>query len=362
MAPRVRLPLLAAWLAVPLFFVVLFVIFVAIKYSPIVSRNFQQQPPFLPLRVVPGETGEAVRFTTDDGLSLCGSYLPARTPEQAGVIVYCHEYLSDRWSYHPYVDGLRDLGVRPVHVRLPEPWRRAITETRCRPMQWTTDREVHDLRGALKMLRSRPDRDPAGFGLFGVSRGGTTALVAAANEPDVWGVITDGAFPTHGTMVPYIRRWCEVYVSGTPGVARKMLPSWIYPLVARTGRWVTERRLGCKFPSVEGAASKLAPRPWFMIHGGADSYISPEIAQGLFNRGKKYKELWLVGDAKHNRCRETDAAGYAERVVRFLERFAPRRPWVAGSPATGVVSVSPDLAGSFAPADISPEVASPVAG
>ncbi len=26
------------------------------------------------------------------------------------MIVYCHEYLSDRWSYHPYVDHLRDLG------------------------------------------------------------------------------------------------------------------------------------------------------------------------------------------------------------------------------------------------------------
>ena len=26
------------------------------------------------------------------------------------MIVYCHEYSSDRWSFHPYVDHLRDLG------------------------------------------------------------------------------------------------------------------------------------------------------------------------------------------------------------------------------------------------------------
>ncbi len=43
-------------------------------------------------------------------------------------------------------------------------------------MQWTTDHEVRDLRAALAYLRTRPDHDPAGFGLFGVSRGGTTAL------------------------------------------------------------------------------------------------------------------------------------------------------------------------------------------
>ena len=43
-------------------------------------------------------------------------------------------------------------------------------------MHWASDREVRDLRAALAYLRTRPDRDPAGFGLFGVSRGGTTAL------------------------------------------------------------------------------------------------------------------------------------------------------------------------------------------
>ncbi len=206
-------------------------------------------------------------------------------------------------------------------------------------MQWTTDREVRDLRARLQMLRSRSDRDPAGFGLFGVSRGGTTALVAAASEPDVWGVITDGAFPTHGTMLPYIKRWCELYVANP--VLRNLLPSWIYGLVARDGPLGNASGgSNCRFPSVEAAAARLAPRPWLMIHGGSDSYISPEIARGLFDRGKKYKELWLVSDAKHNRCRETDPEGYAARVVSFLERFAPRRPWLAEPAATPRSSLS----------------------
>ena len=65
-----------------------------------------------------------------------------------------------------------------------------------------------------------------------------------------------------------------------------------------------------------------------MIHGESDSYISPEIAQGLFDRGKKFKELWLVSDAKHNRCRETDPEGYATRVVQ-LPRAVCASPSVA---------------------------------
>src|SRR5262249_12662581 len=105
------LPSLAIWLGVALAAIVtLFVIYVTIKYSPLVSRHFETQPPFLPFGVSPDEQGEPIEFTTEDGLRLCGSYFEGKTREQAGIIVFCHEYLSDRWSYHPYLDYLRDLG------------------------------------------------------------------------------------------------------------------------------------------------------------------------------------------------------------------------------------------------------------
>src|SRR5262249_15284537 len=147
---------------------------------------------------------------------------------------------------------------------------------------------------------------------------------AAASEYDVWGVITDGAFPTHGTMVSYIIRWAEIYVPSR--AVRALLPLWLFNMLAWTGRLVTERSLKCRFPSAEAAVARMAPRPWLMIHGQRDTYIGPEIAQKLFEYARKPKELWLVPDAKHNRCRETDPEAYAARIGSFLERFAPRRP------------------------------------
>ncbi len=42
-----------------------------------------------------------------------------------------------------------------------------------------------------------------------------------------------------------------------------------------------------------------------MIHGQRDTYIGPEIAQSSVRSWQDPKELWLVPDAKHNRCRET---------------------------------------------------------
>jgi pimeloyl-ACP methyl ester carboxylesterase len=353
------LPVLAVWLGIAFLTIAVFVVYVTHKYSPLVSRHIETQPPFLPLRVSPHDLGETIEFTADDGLRLCGSYLQGRTTHQAGVIVYCHEYLSDRWSYYPYLNHLRDLGFDIFTFDFRNHGE-SESEPGYQPMQWTSDREVRDLRAALSALRSRPEHDPAGFGLFGVSRGGTTALIAAAGEPDVWGVVTDGAFPTQGTMVPYLQRWCEIYVPSK--IIRSLLPRWIYGVVAAKARWDTERRLNCRFPSAELAAGKLAPRPWLLIHGQKDSYIGPEIAQDLFRRGKAYKELWLVPEAKHNGCREADPQGYVARTLSFLERFAPRRPWLVQPAVSGRAALPVSLADGFSSAEVSSEVASPVAG
>ena len=104
---------------------------------------------------------------------------------------------------------------------------------------------------------------------------------------------------------------------------------WLFGFLAWRGRLGTERSLHCRFPSVEAAVARLAPRPWLMIHGERDTYIGPEIAQNLFDHGEDPKELWLVPNAKHNRCRETAPDAYAAQVLGFLDRFAPRRPLLA---------------------------------
>jgi uncharacterized protein len=334
---------------------------VTVKYTPVIVHHFQAQPVFLPLRVPVVAEGESVEFTAADGLRLTGTYLPSRTAEQAGVIVYCHEYLSDRWSFRPYVDQLRDLGYDVFTFDFRNHGK-SDRETAYGPMQWATDRELRDVRAALTYLRTRRDRDPAGFGLFGVSRGGTAALLAAAAEPDVWGVITDGAFPTSGTMVPYMLRWTDLYIKSA--FLRSLMPTWVFHFLAWTGQRRTERLLNCRFPSVEKAVGRVAPRPWFMIHGEADTYISPQIAVRLFDKGGEPKELWLVEGAKHNRCLDRDREAYAERIHDFLERFAPRRPIPAAQEAAipGLGLGSPQFANQLVPAEMARAIISPISG
>jgi pimeloyl-ACP methyl ester carboxylesterase len=323
-------PILALAVILPAVLGIGVLIYLIIKFAPIIGQKFVEPPLFLPLRVVPLECGESVEFRTEDGQKLSGSYLRARTRERAGVLLYCHEFLSDRWSFRPYLDPLRDLGFDIFTFDFRNHGESA-SEPGYTPMHWASDREVRDLRAALNYLRSRPDRDSAGFGLFGVSRGGTTALLVMPEERDIWGVITDGAFPTTGTMMAYIYRWAELYVRSR--FVRTLIPRWVYKVLASSGRRKTERRLNCRFPDVERAVGRLAPRPWLMIHGERDTYISPVIAEGLFRCASGPKELWLVPDAKHNRCRDREPEAYAARILDLVDRFAPRRPVTAVLPA-----------------------------
>jgi uncharacterized protein len=310
-----------------------FLVYAAVRYAPIIGRIFEEKPLFLPLRL-DNEPGEDARFRTSDGLELSGTYFHARTRSRVGVLVFCHEYLSDRWSFKPYLNSLRMLGYDVFTFDFRNHGASDVDPS-YRPLQWVTDHEVRDLQAALGYLRSRPDTDPAGVGLFGVSRGGSTALLVAAQDAGVWGVITDGAFPTRGTMLAYIRRWAEIYVSNP--YLWKMLGAGIFRFLAWASRRRSERRLNCRFPDVERAVSRLAPRPWLMIHGEKDAYIGPEIARVLFAEAREPKDLWIVSKAKHNRCREIAPDEYSARVVEYLRRFAPRREL----PASEIASFEP---------------------
>ena len=332
------LAVLALTGAVVLAVILAFTVYVLIRYTPAVGRVFGEAPLFMPMRITPQPGGEDVRFPTRDGLELAGTYYPARTPTRAGVIVFCHEFLGDRYSVGPYAEALRDEGFDLFAFDFRHHGQSG-KEAGYEPMQWVSNREVRDLRAAMAYLRSRPDADPAGVGLFGVSRGGAAALCVAGRDSSVWGVATDGAFPTKGTVSAYIQRFGQIFIGDK--FYAKWLPRWLYDMVSWTGRVRIELERGCRYEDVEGAVRRLGPRPWLLIHGEKDAYIPTNIARRLFAEARPDgKEMWIVPKAKHNRCREIDPAAYRDRLCGFFRRIAPRR---ATKPGTGaaVVEIGP---------------------
>src|SRR5207247_5424641 len=124
---------------------------------------------------------------------------------------------------------------------------------------------------ALAYLKRRTDADPRGVGFFGISKGGSAGLIAAAADPYVRCFVTDGIYATFPTMVPYMRKWITIYSNQLPQrFLQQTLPSWYYEWVARRCVGRLQRRRGFCYLDLETVMHRLSPRPLLMIHGGSD--------------------------------------------------------------------------------------------
>lgn len=279
-------------------------------------RIFQEKPLFIIPKGQPIKSADDIRFPTSNGLMLSGCYLKAKKPRQ-GVVLFGLEFGSNRWSCLPYVECLLEAGFDIFAFET-----RNQGDSDClpgyEPLQWLTDYEIQDTKAALAYLQSRPDADSRGVGFFGISKGGSSGLYVASQDSTIRCCLTDGAFGTYSTVVPYMRQWFRIYNSNYN--LQDLLPSWYYGSIGMIGLHEIERERHCHFPHLEKVLPGLTPRPWLMIHGGGDTYIRPEMAKALFDCAREPKEFWLVEKAKHNQAIHDFGPEYRRRVVAFFEK------------------------------------------
>jgi uncharacterized protein len=286
-------------------------------YLDPLKRIFLEKPLFVIPRGQPDPAAEEVALTSADGLTLRGCYLRHTAARRRGVLLFGLEFGSNRWACGPYVEYLRAAGY-DVFTWEPRNQGDSDRQEGFEPLQWVTDREVADCQAALDYLKRRPDADPRGVGLYGLSKGANAGLVVAARDRWIRCAVTDGAFAHYSVMVPYMRVWFSIYNPHRP--LHGLIGAWYFGTVARTAVRELGRERGVCFPDLESAVRRLAPRPLLMIHGGADSYIKPVMARALFRYARRPKELWVVPDAKHNQAPHVAGAEYRRRVLEFFDR------------------------------------------
>jgi dipeptidyl aminopeptidase/acylaminoacyl peptidase len=285
------------------------------RYLGHVDRIFQEKPLFIIPFGKPVEGAEEVHLKTPDGVDLCGCYLKAAPPRK-GVILFGLEFGSNRWSCVPYTEFLVQAGYDIFAF-----------ETRGQgdsgnipdyePLQWVTDHEIADFRTAVEYLKRRPDADPNGIGLFGLSKGGSAGLYVAADDPYLRCFVTDGVFDSMTTMVPYMQQWCRIY---TQSRIIGMLPRCYFAYLAGLTLRRVSRQRKVHYDQLAEAMPRLSPRPLLMIHGGGDNYIKPEMAREIFDYARDPKEFWLVPKAKHNQAFHLVNEEYKRRVLEFFDR------------------------------------------
>jgi fermentation-respiration switch protein FrsA (DUF1100 family) len=290
-------------------------VYVVRTYMPYVLRIFQEKPLFIVPSGQPVPGAEDVTLTTPDGVNLRGCYLRTAGARK-GVILFGLEFGSNRWGCVPYCEFLRESGYDIFTFEM-RGQGDSPAQPGYAPLQWVTDFEVIDFRTALAYLKARPDRDERGIGFFGLSKGGSAGLIAAARDDFVRCCVTDSAFATLTTLYPYMQQWMILYLRHKS--AARIIPLWYVRFVGKKAIRKVSAMRGCHYPKLERALQRLAPRPLLMIHGGADNYIKPEMAKALFEYAREPREFWLVGGAKHNQAVNVANGEYRRRVLAFFD-------------------------------------------
>ena len=271
-------------------------------------RDFQQQE------------GEIVRFRSFDGTSLRGMLLPrAEDAEYKGTIVFCHEYGSDMYSCARYTCPLIESGYDIFTFDF-----RAHGESGdidYKPVQWPSDKELGDALGACAYVQAQlaEEGKSQDIGLFGISRGAGSGLLAAASDSKIKAIVCDGAFSTDTTLIALMKRWASIFEAIK--VINTNYPEVFWKLLLWLLMRFAQPKLGRRFPSVRKALKEMAPRPIFFIHGQRDSYIQVAQTELLHEAAPEPKYMWIVEKAKHNQAAIIAPEAYAARTVAFFDKY-----------------------------------------
>ena len=165
--------------------------------------------------------------------------------------------------------------------------------------------EQADMISVVDYLSTRPDVDAGHIGALGISMGGAIAILAAAKDRRIKGVVDDCGF------------------SDAPGVIAASFEHFIhlpaFPFAPVTV-WIADVRAGIDVNTVRpmDVIGKISPRPVLIIHGLDDAVVPAENSERNFAHARQPKELWLVPHARHGNAHTIAKAAYEKRVLQFF--------------------------------------------
>jgi fermentation-respiration switch protein FrsA (DUF1100 family) len=166
--------------------------------------------------------------------------------------------------------------------------------------------EQKDLISVVDYATSRNDVDPHRIGVLGISLGGATAILAAAQDKHIRAVVDDCGF------------------SDAPSVINASFEHFIHlPAIpfAPVTVWIASHRAGVDVNAVRpmDVIEEISPRPILIIHGLADYVVPLANSERNFAAAKNPKELWLVSGAKHGESHTVDKSRYERKVISFYQ-------------------------------------------
>ena len=166
-------------------------------------------------------------------------------------------------------------------------------------------KEYRDVLGAWDWLVAQ-GYPPASIGLFGISLGAATVTIATGEEPRVAATWADSSYADFAT-------------ASAEYAESKGYPGWVAGPAVPVGRALGDSELATRDPIEE--VRRLAGRPFFIVHGLADTTILPHNAIDLARAaaaGGTPVEPWLVPQAEHVRAMLLQPERYEAALLGFF--------------------------------------------
>jgi pimeloyl-ACP methyl ester carboxylesterase len=178
-------------------------------------------------------------------------------------------------------------------------------------------KEKEDVRAAAGLAR---ERSPVPVVLWGVSLGGASVVLAAAEDPSVAGVICDSSYRSlsdtvhhHLQLFRHFRWWLQ------------LVPSW--PTAEITTFWMGRR--GGFDPSavdIQAAAARLAGRPALFVANSEDVRMPKEIAFDLQRAAGPEAEVLIVPGKSHGGAWRDGTVAYEAAATVVLAAASHENP------------------------------------
>jgi pimeloyl-ACP methyl ester carboxylesterase len=255
---------------------------------------------------------EEVRFRSGDGTALEGWWVPAASAR--GTVVMVHGLNRSRIEMVKRVPFVHAAG-----------WNALLFDLRHHGASGgdaTTFgvKEKEDVKAAVAHARARA---PQPVLLWGVSLGGASVVLAAAEDPGIAGVICDSSYRSledtarhHVRLFRGFRWWLRI------------VPSW--PVADLAVAWMG--RLGGFDPrqaDVEKAAARLAGRPVLFIANSEDRRMPKEIAFALKAAAGERASVLIVPGKSHGGAWRDGTAAYEAAASAVLTAAVGKPPTVA---------------------------------
>jgi alpha/beta superfamily hydrolase len=242
-----------------------------------------------------GRAYEEATLVTRDGLELSAWYVPSQN--KAAVITYPRA-----WT----IAQARMLVEHGYGVLLVDPRGYGDSQGDPNAYGWGSARDID---AAVAWLRRRPDVQRRRIGGLGLSMGGEVMVEAAARNPGLKAVVSEGAG---------IRSVRESLLRRGPSTLEKVLQ---YPqdLMQTVSVWVLS---GEPVPmSLKNASLLVGPRAILFIYGEDGQEVEKAVNPVYYDAAFAPKGLWRVPGAGHTRGIQAQPEEYERIVVGFFDRI-----------------------------------------